>query len=94
MEMETARAVEKVPAGRARRWWRWPVIVVSCAPLAVIMVLHRMRIAGDAGILGRWYVGLSLTVAGIGAWLLIEKTIGWSVRGTARPGDQEPGDRH
>lgn len=76
MESETPEVTESA----STVWLRRLVIAVSCAPLAVVSVLHTMGRSGDFGVLGRWYVLLSLAVAGFFAWDLIERAIGWATR--------------
>ncbi|MBB2944549.1 hypothetical protein FB565_004278 [Actinoplanes lutulentus] len=63
-----------------RVWLRYLVIAISCAPLAVISVVHTMGRTDDFGILGDWYVMVPLTVAAFLAWTLIEKAITWATR--------------
>ncbi|MBL7259730.1 hypothetical protein [Paractinoplanes lichenicola] len=56
-------------------WIRRVVIGLACLPLAAVSILHTMGRTGDFGVLGKWYVMVPLTVAGLLAWSLIEKAI-------------------
>ncbi|WP_250031030.1 hypothetical protein [Paractinoplanes maris] len=74
METTSAPTPETDDNGR-RRWLRRTVLGVACLPLAVIGVLHKMGRSDDFGVLGEWYVMVPLTVAGVFAWLLMEKAV-------------------
>ncbi|WP_433825802.1 hypothetical protein ACQP2E_27280 [Actinoplanes sp. CA-015351] len=66
--------------GNKRSWFRYLVIVISCAPLAVISMVHTMGRTDDFGILGDWYIMVPLSVAAFFAWPLVEKAITWATR--------------
>jgi hypothetical protein len=60
-------------------WIRRVVIGLACLPVAAVSILHTMGRSGDFGVLGKWYVMLPLTLLGVLAWLLLEKTVSVSV---------------
>lgn len=65
----------EAPATRKHTWLRYLAIGASCAPLAVLSVLHTMGRTDHFGVLGKWYVLTPLAIASFFAWTLIEKTI-------------------
>lgn len=69
-------------------WLRRLVIAVSCLPLAAVSILHTMGRTDDFGVLGKWYVMVPLTLAGIAAWSLVEKAAGWATRSSGISPDQ------
>lgn len=80
MDIDSHRSPEPAATSPARIWLRRLVIAVACAPLALVSVLHTMGRSGDFGALGRWYVLVPLTVAGLFAWDLVERAIAWATR--------------
>ncbi|GID32814.1 hypothetical protein [Paractinoplanes brasiliensis] len=56
-------------------WIRRILIGLSCLPVAVVTILHKMGLSGDYGVLGEWYVMLPLTALGVLALILVEKTV-------------------
>jgi hypothetical protein len=63
----------EAPDTSKRVWLRRLTMGAACVPLAVVGILHKMGRSDDFGVLGKWYVMIPLTIAGVFAWLLVEK---------------------
>lgn len=56
-------------------WIRRVVIGLACLPIVVVTIVHTMGRSGDFGPLGEWYVMIPLTLLGVLALMLVEKTV-------------------